>query len=579
MNRELVTPLIKESIALFKNKYSNKNLNVYLDEIEENLINNFDDFLPQPDKGMSPIPMDIIAPQNPKLLNYEVNVIVDNSEVKGRPVIIENYPTYRNIFGGIEKVIDRSGVWRSDFTKIKAGSLIKANGGYLIFNLMDALIEPGVWQSLKRALKSESIEIGSFDPFYNLFTATLKPESIPLNTKVIITGDDYLYHLLYNLDDDFKKIFKVKSDFDAVMKNEEDTPYKYAAFIRMICDRENLMPFDREGVARVVEYGIRIAGRQKKITTKFHKISDILREANYWALKDNSSKTVTRSHVEKAIESQDYRVNMIEEKVQELIEDGILIIDTEGEAVGQVNGLAVYTMGDYTFGRPSKITAKTSMGRAGIINIEREADLSGKTHNKGVLILSGYLRYKYAQNKPLTMSASICFEQSYSGIDGDSASSSEVYALISSLSDCPIRQDIAVTGSINQNGEIQPIGGVNEKIEGFFYVCKARGLTGKQGVIIPERNTGDLMLKKEVVEAVKAKKFHVYAIKTIDNGIEILTGVKAGEKGKTGNYPKDTINFLVDRRLKDLAEGLKGFEKEEKQERGKKNKKTGRGTK
>jgi ATP-dependent Lon protease len=576
LNKELVTPLIKESINLFKDKYKNKALNVYLDEVEKNLMDNFEDFLPQPDKGTTPslMPIDIIPPQSPKFLEYEINVIVSNSETKGRPVIIENYPTYRNIFGGIERVLDRNGVWRSDYTKIKAGSLIKANGGYLILNLMDALMEPGVWQTLKRALKSESIEIGSFDPFYNLYTSTLKPEPIPLNTKVIILGDNSLYHLLYNLDDDFKKIFKIKSDFDTVMNNDENIPNKYAAFIRSICDKDKLMPFDKEGVAAVVEYGIRIAGRQKKVTTKFHKISDILREANYWSLKDNNSKPVTRSHVEKAIEGQDYRVNMVEEKIQELIEDGILMIDTEGEVVGQVNGLSVYTMGDYSFGRPSKITAKTSMGKAGIINIEREADLSGKTYNKGILILSGYLRYRYAQNKPLTISASICFEQSYSGIDGDSASSSEVFALLSSLSGIPIRQYLAVTGSINQNGGIQPIGGVNEKIEGFFDVCKAKGFYDKQGVIIPKSNLGDLMLKKEVVQSVKEKKFHIYPIETVDQGIEILTGVKAGERGKTGNYPKGSMNFLVDKKLKDLAKGLKGFDKEEKKENGSRKKKT-----
>ncbi|MDO8956629.1 MAG: AAA family ATPase, partial [Deltaproteobacteria bacterium] len=329
-----------------------------------------------------------------------------------------------------------------------------------------------------------------------------------------------------------------------------------------ICHDENLLPLDRNGVAAVIEHGVRLAGRQKKLSTEFHRITDILREASYWAKKDKSE-IIAEKHVEQAVTEKIYRKKMIEDKIQEMIEDGIIMIDSDGATVGQVNGLSVYDMGEYAFGKPSRITAKTSMGKAGIINIEREADLSGRTHNKGVLILGGYLRGKYAQDKPLTLTASLAFEQSYGGVDGDSASSTEVYAILSSLSVLSLRQDIAVTGSVNQNGEIQPIGGVNQKIEGFFDVCRSRGLTGKQGVMIPHQNVGDLMLRKDVVEAVAAGKFHIYPVQTVDQGIEILTGVPAGEKAKEGTYPPETVNYLVDQKLLELAKKMKAFEAEE----------------
>jgi ATP-dependent Lon protease len=368
-----------------------------------------------------------------------------------------------------------------------------------------------------------------------------------------------MYHLLYNYDEEFKKIFKVKSDFDTVMDKDEETISKYASLIHKICKEENLKPFDRSGVAAVVEYGVRIAGRQKKLTTRFHLLADVLREASYWAVKEGSQE-VSEAHVEKAIQKRIHRVNLVEDKIQEMIDDGMIMIDSEGAVVGQVNGLSVYNLGDYAFGKPSRITAKVAMGKGGIINIEREAELSGPTHNKGVFILAGYLRGKYAQDKPLTMSASICFEQSYSGVDGDSASSTEVYALLSALAGISLRQDIAVTGSVNQKGEIQPIGGVNEKIEGFFEVCKAKGLTGGQGVMVPHQNVDDLMLRKDVVKSVEEGKFRVYPVKTIDQGIEILTGMEAGERGKDGSFKEGTVNFLVDKQLKELASGIREFE-------------------
>jgi lon-related putative ATP-dependent protease len=416
--------------------------------------------------------------------------------------------------------------------------------------------------ALKRTLRNRSMEMQSFDPFYLFTSSALKPEPIEVRVKVVMVGDAYLYETLYAVDEDFKKVFKIKADFDTVMERKDETQLQYASFIRKICHDENLLPFDRSGVAAVIEYGVRLAGRQKKLSTEFHRITDILREASYWAKKDKSD-GVSEKHVDQAIAEKIYRKKMIEDKIQEMIDDGIILIDSSGAAVGQVNGLSVYDMGEYAFGKPSRITAKTSMGKAGIINIEREADLSGRTHNKGVLILGGYLRGKYAQDKPLTLTASLAFEQSYAGVDGDSASSTEVYAIVSSLSGLPLRQDIAVTGSVSQNGEIQPIGGVNQKIEGFFEVCRNRGLTGNQGVIIPHQNVGDLMLRKDVVEAVAAGKFHIYPIQTIDQGIKILTGVPAGEKSQDGSYPAGTVNHRVDQKLREQARRMKEFEAEE----------------
>jgi ATP-dependent Lon protease len=371
-------------------------------------------------------------------------------------------------------------------------------------------------------------------------------------------GDAYIYNLLYYMDEDFKKIFKVKAEFDSEMKKDNKTAKEYGTFIKKISNEDNLIPFDKSGIAAVIEYGTRLAGRQKKISTRFHIIADVLREASYWAQKDNK-KTVGGEHVEKAIQERFERVSLVEDKIQEFIEEGTIMIDTEGKVTGQVNGLSVYLMGEFAFGKPTRITARTAVGRGGVINIEREADLSGRTHNKGVLILGGYLRGKYAQKKPFSLSASIAFEQSYSGVEGDSASSTEVYAILSSLSNLPLRQDIAVTGSLNQKGEIQPIGGVNEKIEGFFEVCKAKGLTGNQGVIIPHQNVKNLMLRNDVVEAVKQAKFHVYPVKSIDEGVEILTGVEAGERKKDETFEEGTVNYLVDQELQRLAKSWKTF--------------------
>ncbi len=574
LDSQMISPAVKDSISDMKEKFNYEKVQQYLNEVQEDILANLGRFR-EKEETPPPIPGMVLPQTVDSFSEYQVNVLVDNSETKGAPIIVEMTPNYRNLFGTIERVVERSGIWKTDFLHIKAGSFLRANGGYLIFNALDALMESWVWPALKRTLKNQVIEIQTYDPFYFFSTSALKPEPIECNTKVIMIGDTHIYYLLYGLDDDFKKIFKIKADFDSVMNKDAEKIQQYAAFIRKICNEDRLRPFDNTGIAAVVEYGVRITGRQKKLSTRFHLIADLLREANYWAEKDRSA-VVTEKQVDKAIEKRNYRVNLIEEKIQEMIDEGTILIDSDGMVVGQVNGLSVYNLGDYMFGKPSRITAKTSLGKAGIINIEREAEMSGPIHNKGVYILAGYLRGKYAQDKPITMSASLCFEQSYSGVEGDSASSTEIYALLSSISGLPIRQDIAVTGSVNQKGEIQPIGGVNEKIEGFYDVCRAKGLTGKQGVMIPHLNVDDLMLRKDVVEAVKNGTFHIYPIQTIDQGIEILTGVEAGEKLEEGRFKEGTVNDLVDKKLREMGAKIKEFEgggeetKEEKKKKGRK---------
>jgi ATP-dependent Lon protease len=555
---EVISPAVKDSISDIREKFDFEKVHQYLGEVQEDILTNLGRFR-EKEEAPPPIPGLVLPQTVDSFSEYQVNVLVDNSETKGAPIIVETTPNYRNLFGTIERVVERSGIWKTDFLHIKAGSFLRANGGYLIFNALDALTEPWVWPALKRTLKNQVIEIQTYDPFYFFSTSALKPEPIECQTKVILIGDAQIYHLLYSLDDDFKKIFKIKADFDSVMNKDDDKIQQYASFIRKICDEDKLRPFDKTGIAAVVEHGVRITGRQKKLSTRFHLVADLLREANYWAAKDGSD-VVAEKHVDQAIDRRNYRVNLIEEKIQEMIDDGTILIDSDGAVVGQVNGLSVYNLGDYMFGKPSRITAKTSLGKAGIINIEREAEMSGPIHNKGVYILTGYLRGKYAQDKPITMSASLCFEQSYSGVEGDSASSTEIYALLSSISGLPLRQDIAVTGSVNQKGEVQPIGGVNEKIEGFFDVCRAKGLTGKQGVMIPHLNVDDLMLRKDVVQAVREGKFRIFPVKTIDQGIEILTGMEAGEMLENGHFKEGTVNDQVDKKLRELGTKIKEFE-------------------
>jgi ATP-dependent Lon protease len=563
MDRLMFQKVATEHAAPIRKKYEGKKIETFFNGILEDMTENLEIFTPQAQQGIPGMPF--LLPEGDRFQPYTVNLIVDNADQTGPPVMVESHPTYRNLFGSIERVVDRSGMWRTDFSKVRAGSLVKANGGYLVLNLLDALMEPGVWPALKRSLKTKQMEIQTYDPFYLFTTTGIKPEPIEMDVKVVLVSDPYVYHLLQAYDEDVGKIFKVRADFDNVMDKDETSINQFAQFIKTKKDEEELRPFDRSAVATLVEQAVRMAGRQEKISTRFPLLTDLVREADYWAGQEKVD-VVQGTHVDKAIEARIFRSNMVEERIQEMIDRGTLMINVDGEVMGQVNGLAVYSLGDTMFGKPSRITASTSMGRAGIINIEREADMSGSIHNKGILILSGYLREKFAQDKPLTMSASIAFEQSYSGVDGDSASSTEIYALLSSLAGVPLKQYIAVTGSVNQRGEVQAIGGVNEKIEGFFDCCRSLGPTDQQGVMIPEANVKDLMLRKDVVDAVAKGKFHVYAVKTIDEGIEILTGKKAGELKPDGSYPKGTVNALVNQKLAELAEGLKNFAEEDKKE-------------
>jgi lon-related putative ATP-dependent protease len=557
LNSETVLPLVKESIGEIRRKYDIKKIQLYLDEVQEQIMSELERFQ-QPaeseDKG---------SESEDLFLEYQVNLLVDNRETTGPPVILETSPNYKNLFGSIERVMDRRGVWRTDFTRIKAGSFLRANGGFLVLNARDALSEPGVWQTLKRTLRNGVVEIQTYDPFYLWSTSFLKPESIRCQVKVVMIGDAYLQRMLYFLDDDFKKIFKIKAEFDNMMPLNDRAISQYASFISMMCHREGLQHFDRSAVADVVEFGVRLAGRTDRISTRFHLVADVIREADYWA-KKNRRNHVTGKHVQKAVEERIQRVNLVEEKIKERIADGTIMIDTRKRVIGQVNALSVVNLGQHTFGHPSRITATTALGRSGVINIEREAQLSGSTHDKGVLILSGYLLEKFAQDKPLSMNASLCFEQSYGGVDGDSASAAELYAILSNLSGLPVRQDVAVTGSINQKGQIQPIGGVNQKVEGFFDICRAKGLSGQQGVVIPQLNVNDLMLRRDVVTAVEKGRFHIWSVKNIDQGIEILTGVKAGRRLRNGNFPEGTVNHLANQKLHQMATALKEYGKEKK---------------
>ncbi|MDD2212536.1 MAG: AAA family ATPase [Clostridia bacterium] len=482
------------------------------------------------------------------LQKYQVNVLIDNSKTQGAPVIVEVNPVYYNLLGRVEYE-SHLGVLKTDFTKIKAGSLHQANGGYLILRCRDVLTSPLCWDALKRALKTGEIQIESIGHQLGaIATSSLRPEPIPLQIKVIIIGSHFDYQVLYYYDEDFRKLFKIMVDFDVEMERSEEHMYKLARFISDHCEKEGLRHFSRDAVGQIVEYSSRLADSQKKLSTRFNELVEIIYEADTWAGLEGSP-LVTAEHVQKSIREKVYRSNKYEQKLLEMMNEEQLLIDIDKKVVGQVNGVAVLDTGNYTFGKPNKITVNTFLGRKGIINIEREVKMSGALHDKGVLILSGYLGEKFGQKCPVSFSASICFEQLYSGVDGDSASSAELYALFSSLADLPIEQGIAVTGSVNQKGFIQPIGGVNQKIEGFYQVCKAKGFTGKQGVIIPYQNVVNLMLDEEVVTAVKEGSFHLYAVKTLEEGIEILTGVPAGAVDEQGHYPADTVFGRIQKKL------------------------------
>ncbi len=486
------------------------------------------------------------------LLPFVVNVFVDNSTAKGSPIVTESNPTFSNLFGRIDRKF-LMGAYVTDHTLIKSGAFHHANGGYLVLNMRQVLMAPLVWEAFKRVVKNKEIRLEDpIDAMGLIAPQTLRPEPMPLDVKVVVTGDANLYHLLSAYDEDFWETFKVRADFDYQIPRTINNLDAYAAFICSACEKHKIKHLDPSGVAKVLEYAARIVADQAKLSTRFGLLEDILIEADYWARKEDA-KMVKAAHVQKALEQKVFRSNLVSERIQELIQEGTLLVDVANGEVGQVNGLAVYDLGDVSFGKPSRITAQTFLGRGGVISIDREAKMSGKTFDKGLLTISGYLGWMYAQKRPLSISATISFEQSYDGIDGDSASSTEIYAILSSLSGLPLQQGIAVTGSVNQKGEIQPIGGVNQKVEGHFDVCKAIGLTGKQGVMIPKQNVRNLMLREDIVDAVGKGQFHLYSVGAIAEGIEILTGIPFGERDAQGAFPEGTVNYLVEKRLEKFA--------------------------
>jgi ATP-dependent Lon protease len=569
LESEFASDIASVTIENLKKKYKDQKVHDYLGQVLLNILQNLEVF-----KGQKPVQEETTAGiVIDYLKEYEVNIILDNSETKDQPVIIETSPTYSNLFGTIEKYSDGRGGWFADFTKIKAGSLLRANGGYLVINAMDAFSEPGVWKTLKRVLLFGQLEIQELANLFQFSPSVLKPEPINIDTKVILIGNSYIYSILSSYEDDFNKIFKIKADFDYEMKKSEQALVEYSMVVKKIIESEKMLEFDRSAIAKIVEYGARYAGEKNKLTTRFAYIADLIRESCFWA-KDSGEKNVLDYHVDEAFNSWKERHGLYESKFSEMIKEGTILIDTDGERIGTINGLAVYESGLFGFGKPTRITASVSLGNGNIINVEREAGLSGNTHNKGVLIISGYFRENFGKNIPLSFTASLVFEQGYGLIDGDSASITEICALLSAISGIPIKQSFAITGSVNQKGEIQPIGGVNEKIEGFFDVCLNRGLSGKQGVIIPVQNVKDLMLKNEVVDAVRKNKFHIYSVSQVEEAIEILTGIKAGKKLKSGKYEQNTVFGIVEKELNTMHKKFKPEKKKNESTQNNKNSKS-----
>lgn len=529
----------------------NKKINTFLDNVKKDILKNINTFMmpESANDSKQPVPPQMKAMQNNEpWLNYRVNLFVDNSHLEGAPVIMDSNYTFQNIFGKLEYE-NQYGIMKTDFTMIKPGLLQKANGGYIIFQAKDLISNPQCYENLKKVLQVKEVSIeNNLEQRSSMMLVSLKPEPIPLDLKVIMIGNPEIYHTLLSLDDDFRKLFKIKVEFEEDAPKTDENIAKLVKFVRSYCEQEELLDIDKEAMARIVEYASKLSGDKEKLSTQFSEIGQIVGEASTWAKLDKS-KIVTKKYVQKAFDERIERIKKYDTKYLQMIKEGALLINTDGYKVGQINGLTVITIGDYSFGKPSKITANTYLGKQGIVNIEREVQMSGSSHSKGVMILTGYLGEMFAQDKALSLNASICFEQLYGGVDGDSASSTEAYAILSSLSEIPINQSIAVTGSVNQKGEIQPIGGVNEKIEGFFQICKMRGLNGEHGVIIPIQNVRNLHLNDEVIDAVKKGEFHIYAISTIDEGIEILTGVPAGKKDKYGRFPAGTINYLANEKL------------------------------
>lgn len=549
---------INVHINYIKSRYKrNKKITKFLDSIKKDILKNVSLFMenkPQPQPSQPTPPQ--AKEQKEPWLNYRVNLFIDNSNSEGAPVIMDSNYSYHNLFGKLEYE-NYFGALKTDFTMLKPGLLHRANGGYIILQAKDLLTNSLCYEALKKALRIKEINIeNSVDQRSSMVMVSLKPEPIPLDLKVILIGSSNIYHTLLAMDADFKKLFKIKVEFEDDAPKTNENMQKLARFVSSFCEQEELPPFDKTAVAKIVEHSSKLSTNKKKLSTRFGELSEVITEAATWAKLDRH-KIVTKEYVEKALSEQIERVKKYDAKYTEMIQDNTLLIDTSGFKVGQINGLTVMTIGYYSFGKPSKITANTYTGKNGIINIEREVELSGSSHSKGVFILSAYLGEMFAQDIPLSLTASICFEQLYNGVDGDSASSTELYALLSSLANVPINQAIAVTGSVNQKGEIQPIGGVNEKIEGFYQICKMRGLDGSHGVMIPIQNINNLSLSDEVIESVKDGQFHIYAISSIEEGIEVLTGVPAGKKDKNGKFPAGTVNYLVYEKLKKYAEASK----------------------
>jgi ATP-dependent Lon protease len=563
LEQEAASVLVDGVIEELKEKYPNAQIAEYLEEVRHHILDNLEPFKERegedeqpPSEGGGGLRAE--RSERDPFRVYGVNVILAHNEHDECPVIFETTPTYPNLFGTVHRSYDTRGGWNSDFMDLRGGSVLRADGGFLVMYSLDALTETGVWRTLKRTLNHGKLEIQPVDLFFPFSPAALKPESIDVHVKIILIGDREMYELLYNYEDDFKKIFKVRVEFDEETNWSDDVLRQYAGRLRKLCDDEGLLHFDRTAFAATLEYGVRQAGRRGKITARFFDLADLAREASF-AAKLDGKEIVNAEHVRKALDAKIERHNLTETKIREMIEENLLFIDTTGSRTGQVNGLSVLEIGGYAFGKPTRITASVALGKSGIINIERESNLSGRLHDKGVQIIAGYLRRTFAQDKPLSLAASLCFEQSYSGVDGDSASSTEIYALLSALSELPIRQDVAVTGSVNQHGDIQPIGGVNQKIEGFYDVCRLKNLTGKQGVIIPVNNVEDLMLRDEVVKAVASGQFHIYPVATVEQGIEILTGIRAGKRESSGKFTPGSVFAKVDTRLHEMAHALRKF--------------------
>lgn len=544
---------VNSHVNFIKSKYKrNKKVNKFLTDVKQDILRNIPSFVTKEEdsKGQQPGPKQ--EPPKP-WQNYRVNLFVDNSNMEGAPVIMDSNYAYHNIFGKLEYE-NYYGSLKTDYTMLKPGLMHIANGGYIIFQAKDLIANGICYESLKKALRIKELSIeNTADQRSSMVMISLKPEPIPLDLKVIVIGNESIYQTLLSMDSDFRKLFKIKVEFEDDAPLTVENMNKLARFIHGYCEQEELPPLDRSAVAKVVEYASKLAEDHEKLSTRFTDLAQIVGEAATWAKMDKK-KVVSAEYVDIALKERIQRVKKYDARYMEMIKENTLLINTSGFVTGQINGLTVMTIGDYTFGKPVKITANTYTGKSGVVNVEREVELSGSSHSKGVLILTGYLGEMFAQDIPLSLTASICFEQLYNGVDGDSASSTELYAILSSLSGIPINQSIAVTGSVNQKGEIQPIGGVNDKIEGFFQVCKMRGLDGSHGVMIPVQNINNLSLSEEIVQAVKNKQFHIYAVSTIEQGIELLTGVPAGKKDTNGCFPAGSINYLAYQKLKKYAQ-------------------------